>query len=304
MKNVVKMLGIIALVAIIGLAVGCSVDPDEQTLITITDLPDGYDGSYAYLGVYENDPQTNGDAAKLLATGRPKIIQAGVVDKIPLIDDKGEMAKVKQGYILLVVNKLIDMSGDDIYSGVTDKAWPLGEGEVSFKANQFTPPMPPRKVPVSNNFGTYTVKLSDADDANIETVVLSEGELYIKDDTNGAGKTPDDLKFKIITWEEVTPPSAVVGTFPKGYKFSGKIISAYDDGSDYIPSTYTAPGTTMADVKADESGPTFYMYIYFSGETGSITFVRTAFTKKADETPNIVIIHGSSPAKNRVYTKS
>ena len=57
MKNMIKLFGIIAIVAIIGLSmVSCDSDPDPGTKVTITGIPSQYNGKFAMLMVGFTDP--------------------------------------------------------------------------------------------------------------------------------------------------------------------------------------------------------------------------------------------------------
>jgi hypothetical protein len=321
MRNLIKMLGIIAILAIIGLTFSCELDPEDQLMVTITGIPTAYNGKYASVGLAKSN-----NVNDLVAIARPKSISGGQVSNLEMLDDDGTLF-VKDGnyYVVLLINASQDLTGEDLYSGISGvKA--LKKGSNSFTADLFYPELkepstPDPDKPSANNFGTYTTSVSYSAGGTsknfTETIVLSENSFYIKDNTNGDSATPDDLTFKITSWEEATPPATIATTYPKAYKFSGKITGAFNDTSnadftrgDYLPSSKTAPSTgeflvgtafAEADAKADESGPTCYMYIYFNGDTGNITFVRTSFTKSATGSPKVIT---DDAGANRVYTKS
>jgi len=327
MKNVIRVLGIIAILAIIGLAVSCSVDPDEQTRITITDIPEGFEGKYATVAVVESMSVSVEDVKYLGAAKAGKVIKGGVAEAIPLFELKtegkgddmkmtfGEAVKVKQGYVLLIITETeqgaFSDEDKDLYTGVTDSAATLGEGTVEIKASRFQPDITkvaPSK-PKANDYGTYTTSYVDSGTTYVETVVLSETEFKISDDTDGrTGANADHLYFSITSWEPVDLPTGYTD-YTGAYKFTGKIT----EQKNYVPSSKTAPAasgftTTSvgADVKADKTGTTCWMYIYFKGETGSITFIRSAFSKGATGTgvtaDNKGIVTGGNN-QARVYTK-
>jgi len=300
MKSVVKIVGIIALLAIIGLAVGCSVSPDEQTLITIWGLY-GYDGYFANVTVYDTDVAAT---AKNTGVSQFILIRNGAASQLPVVGPDLKPAKLATGAVVLHINDSIDGMGDTIYKGQTTRVVMLGEGEVFLTPDMFTPPIPDKK-PAATNFGTYTTEYtgtkysSDSDTTGSpgtvkETIVLSETSFKISDD---ARPTEDYLMFSITSWEPSDPPADAVG-YTGGYKFTGKIT----EQKNYVPSAKTAPNFNKAtDVKADKSGPDCWMYIYFKGETGSITFVRTPFNKEGSNNKGIVT---GNDSRVRVYTKA
>jgi hypothetical protein len=108
-----------------------------------------------------------------------------------------------------------------------------------------------------------------------ETIVLSETSFKISD--NSATPNPY-LIFKINEWGDANVPATYSNQgYTVGYKLSGKLVEADPtSGIDsYINSSKTAPSTTASDVKADGSGPSFHIYIYYNEEDES--FIRTTF---------------------------
>jgi hypothetical protein len=309
MRNLIKMLGIIAILAIIGLTFSCEVAPEDQVTITITSIPDGFNGKYAAVALLTDNTDENSIVAFSyyflpIASGR---VTAEMFDT-----DRKAFGKDGSYYVFILIND--DEDGEtepDAYKGISRAKQGVVKGGNSFAATIFTPtmtgptvPVDPDKPPV-NNFGTYTATYAFNATVNVtETITLTEDSFYIKDNANGAGATPDDLTFSIESWETADVPTSVTG-YTGAYKFSGKITAAHNDTAnasstdavkrgDYIPSTYTAPNFTRADINS----ATCYMYIYFKGEAGNITFVRTSFTKNGTTVPAIV-----SPTVTRVYTK-
>lgn len=300
MKNVIKMLGIIALLAIIGGVVGCSVDAEDQTTITISDIPDAYEDNYAAILVYKDNTLDEVVGKTLYA----KAIKGGVAKEIALYDDSDQPVIVKEGIIALVIDTAETMDEENRYVGITDKAKTLGKGGFTVSATDFVPditkvkPAGVTEKPAATNFGTYTTKYTNASKVEItETIVLSETSFNISDNTGGrTGDDADHLNFTIVTWETATVPEAYP-EYTGAYKFTGKITAQ----KGYVPSDKTAPGFVAAtDVKADKSGPDCWMYIYFKGETGSITFIRTAFSKEGKVNSGVVT---GADGKARVYTK-
>jgi len=308
MRNLVKVLGIIAMLAVVGLFVSCDVAPEDQTLITIAGLPDSYNDNYAIVAVVEDLNEM-----KILGQSKlPKLIRSGQAKEIPLYDEKGEAVIVKQGFVILGIST-DDKSENLVYSGTTDRAQSLGKGGYTIDADSFYPPIPTAPVtpgtpekPATNDFGTYTTQYQSGSPAKTitETIELTEGQFLIYDNDVGTTEsTRDYIKFTITGWESTTVPTgAAYATYTGAYKFTGKIIGA----KGYIPAndqSKTAPGFVAADVKADASGPECYMSIYFKTEAnGSITFIRTPFSKTGG-TVNSGIVTGANNSA-RVYTKS
>jgi len=290
MKNFVKMLGIIVLVAIIGSFSGCGpADPDKQTLITIEDLS-GFDGKFANVTVYDSDIKAN---AKVTGVSQFLAISGSVVKELPLSDDKGAVT-LDKGAVVLVINDNIEGTGERIYKGQTTRVISLGEGEVKLLREWFTPPIPVIKTekPSADHFATYKTTYKNSHGSSIEeTIILAEDELKISD-------SGDNLTFKIKKWETAAVPDDQPA-YAGAYKFTGKITVG---SSGYIGSSQTSPGFTSSDVNASENGPDCWMYIYFRTDSEGTAFIRTAFSKEGNV--NTGIITGSAPAnKVRVYTK-
>jgi len=307
MKNLVKVLGIIAVCAVIGLAVSCSVDPDEQTRITITDIPEGYEGKYAAVMVVESLAVTSANDVKYLGAAKVgKVIRGGVAEAIPLfeLDMKneafGDAAKVKKGYILLFITEDENyLESDDLYSGKTIGEEALGEGTIEKKASIFTPDITKNAPkPKANDYGTYSTTYKYSTDKNVtETIELSEKKFKVYDDYAGT-TDPDYLEFQIDKWDSADVPEGYTD-YTGAYKFTGKILKQ----KGYVPSTYTAPGIAATDVKEDGSGPDFSMYIYFKGETSNITFIRTAFTKVGADENKAIVVDNATDKAPRIYRK-
>jgi len=168
------------------------------------------------------------------------------------------------------------------------------------------PPPPPPKTPqeeVAAFVGTYAASYKSTStittDNVVETVVLTETSFVISDVTTGSA-TQDKLEFKIESWAFAATPSTYSTAYPNAFKFTGKITSS--TSGYYSATSQTGKDIAATDIKADGSGTTCSMYLYFSGDG---KFVRTPFTKSgATENVNIVLFYTTPIAgPDRVYTK-
>ena len=282
---------------------------DEQTLITITGIPAGFEGKYATVIV-----SADSSFEKILGQSYPKIIKNGQAMGIPLYGEKREPVIVKQGYIVLAISTDAKFE-DQLYVGITDMVIRLGEGTFEIGASRFMPditqaaqPNTPHENKPAANYGTYTTQYTSGQQAkNItETIELTETQFLIYDDDVGTTEaTRDFIKFKITKWEQATVPTeATYATYTGAYKFTGKIIGARG----YIPASAqakTAPGFTIDDVKADGTGPDAWMFIYFkTNADSSITFIRTPFSKEGNVVVNSdIVTNANNNSPPRVYTK-
>jgi len=312
MKNVIKVLGIIAMFAIIGLG-SCEVDEEEQTTITVIGIPTAFNGKYAYVGVSDDISGSN-----IREFSLPKQITNGTVSRLSLLNVKdNKAATAKNGYIKLQINSQEDLEGAMLYSGVTSGPKNLGEGDKTVDATEdFYPNIQDaaKKYQADNTnykdektyFGTYTTiyKSGLANDLRdvTETIKLSETLFTISDNEKVVFKTgtvDDSLEFTIKEWTNIDNPDITYKTkYPNAFKFKGKMTKQV--GTSFVPSPRTAPspGFSSADVKADESGPDCWMYVYFDSTYDGFTFVRTAFSKTDT---NGAVIKGTDGA-DRVYS--
>jgi len=301
MKNMIKVWGIIAILAIIGLGVACSeADPEKQTTVTVIGLPEGVDGYDLNVLFTKDDSLSDGWEA---SAASPKPVVNGK-STVQMSNDKGAWdADGKQYYawIELIDGGVKKHTGRSdskmtIYTGANQ--WDLSDTSTFFftfnpKLPSAAPPAPP-----ATNYGTYTTTYTNQSNKSItETVTLTAGVngnndiFYISDnETNPV----DFLNFRIDSWTEVSVPTDQP-TYTGAWKFTGKILSQ----KSYTPSGQTAPGFSTADVKADGTGPECWMYIYFKGTAPNITFIRTPFSKSGNLNEGIV----SGTGGPRVYTK-
>ena len=157
-------------------------------------------------------------------------------------------------------------------------------------------------TPDAGFFGTYN---STYGTSNItETIVFDVAKFKISDDdtSNGGG---DYLEFAISEFDEIDAaaiPAAYKTAYPKGFIFKGKITAgkpiAADTATGNSKNIYgpqTAPNLSQKDVNTTE----LKMFIYYN-DSSAIKFIRTAFVKVSEGTPNVIMTSsgGSTP---RVY---
>jgi len=323
MKNLVKVLGIIAVIAIVGLAVGCSVDPDDATRIQITDIPEVFEGKYAIVVVLEDSKE---DSKWLGATKVGKKITGGVSDANPLfeVDMENETFKdlviVKKGYVALFIQDSEKLGEDlgDLYKGITVSLVNLGEGTIPIKASEFTPDIskytsssntPVAEEKVASFKGTYKASYKSAGtvaaDDTIETINLTDVEKFIISDAKSSapGTVVDKLEFKIESWDYADTPSTYATDYPNAFKFKGRITSSTTGY--YGTNSQTGKGIVATDIKADGSGTECLMYLYFSN-TGKV--IRTPFSKVGGTENKDVVMYWTATTSYpnpplRVYTK-
>jgi len=318
MKNICKFLGIIAAVAVIGFVTSCGEpDPEDRVEITITGMSMA-NGNFAILQLYKpgDDPSVKGSVAR--SSGAVKISGEAMGEMVY----NGKNFADAGSYVirLEVYNNETDLRDlNRLYNGFSRANQPIAKGPNGFPATIFTPtieasyfpaPAQDTKPPVKTNFGVYTGK--GFQDNVTETIELLEKSFFVSDNSQAADATKDTLTFRIDKWEEIAtkdlPSEATSGGYTGGYKFTGKIIGATagpqpSGNLGYIGSNATAPGFTMADVKENGSGPDCWMFIYFKGEIGSITFIRTPFSKTGNVNEGLVKTPPNTGTV-RVYTKS
>jgi len=309
MKNICKFLGIIAAVAVIGFVTSCGEpDPEDRIEIQITGLPSGANGYYSRVSLAKAAADFSATGSLASSSARKPIRNSTTTSE--MVQSGKNFADAGSYIVRLEIYQSETPGGStetSVYDGMTSGNRSIIKGTNVINVDLFTPdifnvavfkPTTPEQPP-ANNFGNYTTTyLLTSSGGNVtETVALSQAEFKISDTTN------DSLTFEISKWETIPaaslPTEATSGGYTGGYKFTGKITQAT---SGYVPSLKTAPGFTMAtDVKADKSGPECYMSIYFKGDTGSITFIRTPFSK-TNGTANSGVVTGDDN-NVRVYTK-
>jgi hypothetical protein len=172
--------------------------------------------------------------------------------------------------------------------------------ESDFPAKSQPPQELPPSAPPATNYGTYS-GVSYRNNIT-ETVELQPTSFRISDNS---GDGDGFLSFRIDSWEEIPsaslPAAANTGGYTGGYKFKGKITGQ----KGYVPSNQTAPAAAGFS-SSDVNGPDCWMSIYFKGETGDITFIRTPFSKTST-TAGVVENNTAADGGNglvRTYTKA
>jgi hypothetical protein len=311
MKNICKFLGIIAAVAVIGLVTGCG-EPDaaDRIDISISGLPTTANGFFAQIQIYTTAEYNKGKQnavnsaiSSALAPIAANTAKGEMVHSGKNFDDEGSY------YVRLTVYETrVTAEVTPLYDGWTRANQGLIKGNNPLAIDLFDPPISEARFPEpppATNYGTYTGTGYSA--TVTEKIVLQQTSFVVSDNSKPAGETPDSLTLRIDNWEIIPaaslPPEATSGGYTGGYKFTGKLTATT---SGYIPSTQTAPNFVADDVKADGSGPDVWMSIYFKGDEGNITFIRTPFSKTGNVNAGVVKSNPVPPAtvgEVRVYTK-
>jgi len=169
-------------------------EPEEQTLITITNIPAAYNGKYATVAILET-------MDTVIAFNPPKRIANGKVENCEMQGQGGTLfGKNGAYYVYLLITEQPDVNSTDIYAGITASKKAVVKGSNIFSAYDLVPDITkvssvaPDK-PATNDFGTYTTKYLLGQPAkNItETIELSEGKFLIYDDEDGT--TVDTRSF-------------------------------------------------------------------------------------------------------------
>jgi len=318
MKNLIKVLGIIAMFAVIGLG-SCEVDPEDQVQITITGIPAAADGLYAFFALSSS---TSLDKLDALSDSNNKIASGKLTTL--MVDDKNKAFGKEGSYyiIIFIHDNVITSSNLNItkYTFMNFSKKPITKGPNSFAAIDFKTPDQSAtmadafktadeiaKEKVATFLGNYSVKYwnmaADASDTTgrkelTEKINLTtDTRFYIEDDSAGTGANKDYLEFTITKWNESTTPDAYKAAYPNAFKFEGKIVTQKGFcGND----SQTGKGISATEAPGLECT----MYLYFSDDG---KFVRTPFTKKGatTEDTSIVVNYTTGTGANapRVYTK-
>jgi len=303
MKNLVKVLGIIAVIAIVGLAVSCDVAPEDQVNITINGIPDGANDLYALIVL--------GDSGKVAAQGNvPTKIKGGSVS-MDMVDPKGEAFGKDGAYSIQVSIDTLDAftAGDERayhFQIASPKSIKKGSDNI-FTADQFVFDIEgsPYWLKGMDDVFPASSSSSSAPEAQEEiNTYIYDGEFkanyklgttptdeFVKFTKTHfkiyeAGTNADYLDFEITKpWEYDAVPDA---TYVDGFKFTGYISAGkpVDAAKNAIYGTKTAPGFTQADITNKTEA---CMFIYFKAD-GS--FVRTVFSKTSAAAPTKTLIDG------------
>jgi hypothetical protein len=311
-----KVFGIIAMIAVIGLVFSCGggdeASPDDQIKVTVDNLPDVANDKYAVLALLSGTVTDPKVAAQALTTR--KIVGNKVTSAMFYPEghkDAGKAFAEKGNYrVLLVIYPDEFMVQEEMYTGRTTTADPAEKGAtVKCGGDEFSPNLgdalaaytPPAEPP-KTFFGIYTGQGITA--KITETINFTKTSFDIEDD-----EFPDDkdfLKFTITEWNTAEVPTKYAKDYNVAYKFTGKITDAKPKnttGAGYLYGSKTAPGFKQEDIDNETS---CHMFIYAKVSGTSFTFIRTTFTKD-DNTTNAsekdAITSGTGTAGDlRVYT--
>jgi hypothetical protein len=141
MKNTIKfkaiqrIAGVIAFVAIIGpvFFASCEVNPEDQTVITVTGIPETHNGKYAFVGIYKNAHDD-----EVAGISLPVEIRNGKVD-LYLIDEKSNMVSVKGAYtVVIIITENSSPNSTELYSGTALNVG-MNKGPTTVAWTRFTP---------------------------------------------------------------------------------------------------------------------------------------------------------------------
>jgi hypothetical protein len=145
MRNIIKLLGIIALVAVIGLSMaGCELEPEEsEKAVVVTSISSTYNGKYGYVALVDSIA-----SADIVAISLPVKVSSGSF-KGELYDAKkstGTSYKKFTGegsyYVMLIISN--DSGGqDDVFDGITSSKVSIKDGTTSMTFTQFASNSPP-----------------------------------------------------------------------------------------------------------------------------------------------------------------
>jgi len=287
MKNIKRVLGIIAILAVVGVMVGCATeaDPDDQIGITVTDIPAGANGFYT--AMYLSNDNKGEDVVAItsairgIVNGRStnRMVYPEGAKKTGAFDVEGNY------YVALVIFEGETTNSTSLYAGITTDKVKITKGGNEVASSEFRPlisgvtwpekttePEEPEPQPPPEFWGTYTATAYDT--RYIETVVFTENSFRVSDNENPTDN--DYLAFTIEKWEAVAVPTAYLPFAMKGYKFTGYITAGQPVDTN-IYGGGTAPGFTQADITNQTE---CHMYIFTNGSGANYRFYRTTFSKE------------------------
>jgi len=285
MKNIIKIVGIIAILAVIGFMTGCQTEteasPADQVIISISGLPDGLNGKCININLWKE----TSDSDPVATSFQPltKVVN-GRVSSNMVWWGKNDKAFGDEGSYIVALGVYEDEYGATKTNNQTYRAGspkktiikgtnPLTVGDFSPSLEDDFPTIstPPEGTPDAEFWGTYTSPAYTS--PYIETVVFSETSFRVSDNEN----TPEDfLAFTITKWESFSVPTEYEDIAMKGYKFTG-FITAGQPVNTNIYGSQTAPGFTQADIT---NKTTCHMYIFTNGSGANYRFYRTTFSKE------------------------
>ena len=311
MKNIGKIVGIIAILAVIGLMMGCELeaDPDDQINVTVSGLQSGANGLFTKMYL-----STDGTQPDVAVTSAPRIVANGSsTNKMVFPDGHKNAGKAfgEEGsyFLILKVYATEAATGTPIYDGKSDGKVKFSKGGNTVASTNFKPtikddtfpstPTPPPQEPDQDFWGTFTGV--GYKDSVIETIVFTKTTFRVSDDEK-SGTNQDFLEFSITKWESVDVPQQYENIAMKGYKFTGKITGGKEvqstGNTTYIYGTGTAPGFTQADI----NNTVCHMYIFTNGSGARYSVFRTVFSKETG-TDNKTIVTKEDKTTPREYQK-
>lgn len=307
MKNLIKVLGIIAMLAVIGL-VSCEVDEEEQVKITVTGIPEAANGKYAYIRLFQSD----GQGEPVAYPEKNDQISGGKVTANMLSDDGKNFGKEGKYVISLYIHdapitndnvgsvkKFRTGGGKDITKGENIRAATDFAQETTglSMTDVFASSKTPEEIAeekVASFKGTYKAEYkatstATADDT-IETIDLTDVKKFKISDAKVSAPTTvvDSLEFQIGSWAESTTPPDYAANYPNAFKFTGKILSS--TSGYYGTNSQTGKGIVQADINTT----TCWMYIYISSDGKKM--IRTPFSKDAANENKNVVLYYTDPA--------
>lgn len=304
MKNIFKMLGIIAVLAMIVTVVGCATDPEDQVTITVQGIPSGANNQYAYYVLFNS----KSGGVKILAQSDSSSLISNKTSTTYMLDAKGGLFGTPGTYhVGIYISKNTITTTEDLDEALffyTPSPVGIIKGPNIFDTSRFKTAA---SLTMEEIFGDEDVS-EDAinlavgtfkfiSNNNTEIIIIADNSFKISDSSGS-------LEFNITDWEYAATPGKYIDDYPNALKFKGAITKANPDSgpNSYIGSfSQTGRGITPDDIKANGSGTVCWMYLYISDDG---KFVRTPFTKTgaAKENKDVVLTTSTSGVP-RVYVK-
>jgi len=155
-------------------------------------------------------------------------------------------------------------------------------------------------TPDDGFFGTYEAQYNSL----IETIVFEKDKFTISDDSKTNGVLNGDfLEFAIEYFDEITNiPDDFKTDYPKGFVFKGKITDAKPIAADTATNKNIYGNQTGPNLSQSDINKTYLkMFIYYNDSGTKFTFIRTAFVKDSDPTPNVIRVSTAAGAALRIY---
>jgi len=314
MKNIGKIVGIIAILAVIGLMTGCELeaDPDDQISITVSGLPSGANNLFTkmYLstdGINQDVAVTSG--ARIVANGsstNKMVFPEGHKNAGLAFGEEGDYKVILRVYD----TENPSSTTTPKYGGYTLDKIKFSKGGNTVVAAKFSPTItnetfpstttPPPAEPSQDFWGTFTGPAYA--DNYIETIELTKTTFRVSDNEK-TGANQEFLEFTIQNWASVDVPREYENIAMKGYKFTGIITNGKPispTGTTQDPAIYgtgTAPGFTQADINTTVC----HMYIFTNGSGGNYSLYRSVFSKETGTDSKAIV--KTKTGDNRQYQR-